>query len=603
LAGRPRKNVSQTQTPKQDSSNTLYTLENTANRWTNLFSSKYGNCDLLLAMQNALSKNPYVQNQRLKQLKSYPVFYDRNTLEIALQSPQSNEQTLREASYALSSSVFPLYKLMRMYPDILTYKGYAYSKYVPTKDLNTPRYKSDSKIVHMFLDKFKPKYTFRRIAQEVFKEGKRAYIYRQSINTETGKEKVDYALLQELASDWWKPTYKGADNYIGASFNFTYFWQVGTSIDQFPPVFRQYYEELMGCTNKTSTGYEIDYGKAPQNSSVEFTGGNWFFWKELPNDLCFVFSCDESNVWIVPPFISLFLQAQDLSNYLLLQQQLTSIPLNSIVLGEIPFHDNGSGSKSGGYTNDLRLNDTMVTGFLDMFNGIAPSGSSMFAAPFQNMKLFNFPQVPNGEKIYTEALQQFIGSAAVNGLQTTSEKPSISQVKAAMSIEAGFADVLYDQFMNCINVIFEKWLNLKFCWRYKIFGDRFSDKDTIQSLKDGLSMGQSYLLPKYAAMHDLDIEDTDALANQVKSSGIYNKMIMVKSAFQSSDKKNGRPINEDPMSDGTGNSQDSGMNTAEGRTFTIRKCLVCGEEVDKDLYPFCSEECMEEFKETNYEEE
>jgi hypothetical protein len=249
-------------------------------------------------------------------------------------------------------------------------------------------------------------------------------------------------MLQELPSDWWKVTSKSENSYLVASMNFTYFWTPGTSVSQFPPIIEEYYRELMGCSERTGNGnYKINVNKKPKDVLVEFIGGNWYFWKELPSDLCWVFSFDESHIWQIPPFIGLFLTAQDLSAYGLLQQQLLSIPLYGLLTAQIPFHDGSN--KTGTYTNDLRLSNEMVTGFTQLFANIAPPGVSIFANPFDDIKYHKFESVPNANAITMEALNQFSGTAGTSGLVSTSPKPSIATVKNSQLVESRFADVVY----------------------------------------------------------------------------------------------------------------------------------------------------------------
>lgn len=559
----PKKN--KVEESKQEDIN-QFSLEATAEKWSTLFSKKYAGYDYMSAFGNAFTNNPFIQNQRLKQLKSLPNFHSRDTIESAVQQPEFSEQTLREASWGLSSTAYPLYKIMRFYSDVLTYNYYAYSKYVDEADMKTPRYKSDSKLVHMFLDRLQPKYTFRRIALEVAREGKRAYVLRLDADNKTGSEKVDTAFLQELPSNWWKPTSKTGDSYLGVSFNFAYFWQAGTSIEQFPPIFKQYYEELMHYTIEKDGKKSIDIANIQGDAIVEYNKGNWYYWHELDPSTTFVFSSDESHVWISPSFAGLFLQIQDLSSYQLLQQQLTSIPLNSMVLAQIPLHDEST-NKTGSKTNDLRLSDMLVTGFQMLFSDIAPSGTGLYVSPFENYQHITFPQVPNGEKIYHEALSQIVATAGTNGLMSTSDKPTSTQVKSAQLIEKRVADVIYDQFMNCVNIIFEQHLGLKYNWKFKMFGDIFTHSEELQSVEKGLSLGMNYLLPKYGAMHNMDMEDINTLADQVNSSGIYDKFKPLVSAFQSKgeDGKVGRKIDTSGDEDATVQSQDAGSNVSEGR--------------------------------------
>jgi len=570
--GRPKKNISTPIEQKTITQTTEQKIENIKNRWNEIFSN-FSNVDYIAAMQTWYTSNPYVQNDRLKNLKTNPVFVDRETLESSLQSPQNNERSLRQMSWSLLANTYPYYKILRMYADILTYKHYAYPKFVTKEEMDTPRFKSDSKIVSMLIDKIQPEYNFRRIVLETMIEGKRAYTVRIKVDTTTGKENVSHFLLQELPSNWWRPVAKSDASYYVPSFDFTYFWQAGTSIKQFPPEFAKYYEELMFVSIKDKNGnWDLDENKMPDLKEKGFLyenkGGKWYLWHEIEDG--FVFSADESNAWMSPTFTGLFLAGQDLQSYYTLQTQLASIPLYGLVTGEIPLADE---NKTGNYVNDMRLSPDVVVGLTNQATSILPPGVSFYAAPFQNMKFEQFEEQVNSSKIYTDALQQFLGSSGTTGLVSTSNKPSVAQVKAAEKIESRYADVFYGQFENFMNIVFSKYVKLSFVWNFKIFGDVFSDEDRTQRLKDGLSMGIIQLMPEYLAMSNLDMESATAIGNWVDSTGLYDQMKSLTSTFNSKSQSgtNGRPAKPDSEvdNDSTAASKDGGQNTSKNRSFDL----------------------------------
>lgn len=541
------------------------------NRWNKLFEKYFTNgFDYMSTIQSWYTANPYVQNQRLKNLKANPIFYDRETLEKSLESPSNSEMPLRQMSWNLTANTHPYYKIIRMYADILLYKSYAYPKYVEKEEFNTPRFKSDSKVVHKLLDAFQPAYTFRRIVTECLIEGKRAYVLRVKANFTTGKEKVDYFTLQELPSLWWKPVAKSNDSYYVPSFNFTYFWSPGTTVKQFPPEFEAMYAELMGVKIENSDGsWSVNMEKVPASFDVEFKAGEWYLWREIPN--AFVFSADESNAWQTPPFLGLFLAGQDLQSYYTLQTQLTSIPLYGILSGEVPLADQ---NKSGNYVNDLRLSPDLVVGLTAQANSILPAGVSAFFSPFANVKFNQFEEQVNSSKIYTQALQQFLGTSGTSSLISTTEKPSVAQVKASEKIEGRFSDIFYGQFENFMNIVFAKYVELKYTWRFHIFGTIFNEKDRKQELKDGISLGNTSMMLEYLAYNDLDLESANTISDWVDNTGLYDKMKVTATAFNSkmpdgnSDKAGRKSKDADSVdNDSTAASQDSGMNTADMKSF------------------------------------
>jgi len=587
--GRPKTKIAVNQDPNSTDSKTLspeinQAYQEVSNRWTKIF-NQYGNsADYTSAMQSWYTSNPYVQNQRLKNLKSMPVFQDRASLESDLENPGNNEMALREHSWALMSGTYAYYKMMKLYSDILTYNNYAYPCYVDAKEMDTPRFKSDSKVVHMLLDKIQPSYTFRRIVLECLEEGKRAYVYRLGVNTITGSENIDYFLLQELPSDWWKPVEKSNESYYVPSFNFTYFWQPGVSVKQFPPEFEEYFAEVMGFSSKDEkTGvYKVDDLNAAKSKGFDYeynnSTGEWYLWHVIDDG--FVFSVDESNPWISPVFTGLFLSASDLQAYYTLQTQLTSIPLYGLVTGEIPIADDG---KSGFTPNATKITPDMALGFEAKANSMLPPGVSFLSAPFTDMKLQQFNEQVNSSVIYGRSLSQYLNNAGLGALYPTSDRPSVAQVQSSQKIESRFADVFYKQFENFLYCVFQRLYNLqnedrrlKYIWKFRMFGNVFEDKDKRAEIFQAINSGQSYLLPEYIAYSGLNIESANCLVDYVKSFKIYEKFEVLTSAFnakQSTDgaeKKNGRPeVSMDSIdNDNTAASKDSGDNLGESKNFS-----------------------------------
>ena len=433
-------------------------------------------------------------------------------------------------------------------------------------------------------------------------EGKRAYYLRQSYNTTTDKESVDYVYFQLLPSDWYKIIKHSTDSYEVVAFNFAYFWQAGTNLGQFPPIFSQYYSELMSAVTVDEKGRRwIDPFKTPEDVVVEYNKETmtWFYWKELPADECFVFSFTESDDLQISPFSSLLLQAQDLASYSLLQQQLLTVPLYSMILGELPLHDD---NKSGSHLDYFRLSPEAVVSFEAKINSSMPPGTTYAVVPSTNNKLYTFQEVPNANSIYNTGLQQMINTSGASTLMTTTEKPSVAQVAAGKIIETRYIDRVYDQFAWACNIILKNMYekgDLKYRWQFYIHGDAFSEKDEISAVEKSLSMGQIELLPKYLSYHDKTLLDAISDAEWVESSGIYEKFKPLVNSYSVSttEKTNGRPKADidNIENDNTAASIDEGTNTGDMRfSSEYTTCPVCGKRFKIiDNSPFCSEECKE----------
>jgi hypothetical protein len=581
--GQPKKiAVEQTANGTASEKPKIFTVEGLMSQWGPVvkdYSSRMGNQSTFFAY------DPYVQNARLKMLKTNPTFPDRSELEDAIKAPGTSEYLLRATSWALTANSYPYYKMLRLYSDVLLYNHYVYPKYVEKKELTTPRFKNEQKFINKWVDSFDPKRTFRRIVAETLIEGKRAYVYQQKLDYKNAD--VTYAALQELPSNWWKPTFKSTDSYFGVSFNFAYFWSPGTSPKQFPPIFQKYYDELLGMSTVTRDKVKLDMDKISHSSfDVEFTANKWYIWAELPASDVWCFSADESHAWQVPPFLGLFLSFQDLGSYQFLQTQLASIPLYGILSGEVPMHTDTK-TTSSQTPDDLRLSPGMLGMLTDQAHSMTPSGVGAFLAPVENIKFHQFQEQVNSSKIYTEALQQTIATSGLTGLQSTSEKPTVAMVKASQLVEKRFADIFYPQFIKFVHTIFEKKLTLKYEWRFDIFGDVFSEQNAIDTLSKQLAQGQSYLLPKLLAYHNLDMDGVNGISDWVNSSDIFDKMKVPPNANTQAAKENAsagigpnvakekKPVGHpaldeaDIENDSTAANSDSGTNKGEDRQFTV----------------------------------
>lgn len=556
------------------------TFQQVENKWKKVF-SQYGNFGGIFPGQYITSagakfvNDPYLLNQRIKQLSTLPSFVERDDIEESLKNPENNEYNIRQATHSMLRLTYPLYRLQMLYEGILTYKSYIEPKYVQKDEMKTPRFLSDWKFIDMWHKKLDPERQFRRIVGEVIPEGKRAYYLRQSYNSTTNKECVDYVYFQVLPSDWYKIIKHSTNSYEVVAFNFAYFWQAGTNLGQFPPIFAKYYQELMDATEIDKNGRRwIDPLKTPEDVVIEYNQEkmSWFYWKELPSDECFVFSFTETDDLQISPFSSLLLQAQDLASYSLLQQQLLTVPLYSMLLGELPLHDN---NKSGNYLDDFRLSPEAVAAFEQKVNSSMPPGTTYNIVPSVKNTLYHFQEVPNANTIYNTGLQQMINTSGASTLMTTTEKPSVAQVGVGKIIETRYIDRIYDQFMHACNIILNNMYccgDLKFRWQFYIHGDAFSEKDKLDQIEKSLSLGMVQFMPKYLSYYGKSLMDAVTDIDWVESSGIYSKFKPLINPYGSSNNstssnKNGRPKADiDKIeNDNTAASIDSGTNVAENR--------------------------------------
>lgn len=554
---------------RQKVKNRNYTIDDIGKKYSDIY-KKYGDTKGLNFL-NTFINSPYIQNERVNSLSTRPYFNDREEIEKALKNPSNYDLMLRSTSWSLLSNTYPYYKMIKLYSDILTYNYYTFPRNIKNKDeFNSDKFKKEERLVNSFIDAIKPQYTFRRIAMESCIEGKRAYILRQNFNKNSGK--VDYAILQALPSDWWKITSKTQDSYYGISFNFAYFWQPGADISQFPDIFREFYDNIKGSFQiDKSKGrvVPIENKKIPNNVILEYINDQYYMWMDMPPNIVWCFSVDESNSWQVPPFIGLFLSLQDLNSYQYLQSQLASIPLYGVITGEVPFNEK---NKSGSHINDFAISPEVYIGEEYRANAIFPPGISALYTPIKNMKLHQFQEQVNSSKIYTDAMQQTIATAGLTGLQSTTDKPTIAMIKASEKIETRFIDFMYRQFEHFMEVVFEDILVLDYDWKFEMFGSVFTIDDEKNDLANKVSTGHSYLLPRLLACYNLNLKNADIICDYIDVCGIYDKLKTPPSAYQAgndSGKGPGRAeIDDDDVdNDNTALSKESGTNKMENRAY------------------------------------
>lgn len=548
--------------------------------------------------------NPEIRNVVLKNIKTMPYLPDRDTVENALSNPRNNEKLLRSIGSNLINTCYPLYKLIRFYSDILTYKGYVHSQGVKQEAMSKPRFNKEKRFVQQWIDKLQPERTFRRITSEVFKEGKRAYVWMDkyekdvtnkfeeddgnkietiSASFDEYNRKVKHVMLKELPDDYIKIVGISPNSYYTIAFNFAYFLGGnGVDIKDYPPVFKEYYDILNSAKGefKTSKGKkslfsfdEKKLGNLVVKSEYDSSKRSYCYWVDIPSTEAIVFSSDESTPIQAPNFMGLYLMSVDLQGYSMMQQQLTGIPLHSFIVGSIPVNPDNAKAP-------LVLESQAVNYYLDLINSIMPDGTRYFMTPSQDNKFFSFRDQPGSIKVYTSALQDLISSAGMSGLLSTTDKPSLAQIKTSQMLETRFADILYPQYVDCVNRKLDRLTNLgylRYNWRYKMFGNKFDDKQDQEMVNKNLSLGQSFYLPKALAYQDLSMCDAEDLANEVIASGLYDKMIQLVSSYQSSgneENKTGRPETKEPDNDNTAKSKESGSNTTDGR---IVSALFSGE--------------------------
>jgi hypothetical protein len=531
--------------------------------------------------------NPFIQNARVKQIATKAKDFSRDSMEKMLKNPSENEEGLKSASWFFYNTITPMTKLYHMYADILTYRWWLIPEMGFYDGAVAKGWKKIYNDCADWIKRLKPKSIFREIVLDVIREGKVPYYLREDNDGKT-------IILQKLPVDYIKIIGKTELGWCYA-FNFMYFLKPGTSVEQFPPEFAEWYKEFV-CTVDCSNGKQVKVvGDIPQDVTIEMSRGKaYYYWKELPPSHAFMFGFDQTIPDILPPLMSMFLNSNDLVQYKMLEQELLSIPLRQILTATIPINQN---NKTGSSVNDTAISPDLLTLYQAIIQASLPNSVAFVAAPFEKFDLFEFQHTMSRDSIVGEAVANFYKESGLGSLITTNDKPSIAAIKTQQWLESRFIDKIYNQFELFINSTISRYWKDSIKMVCHMAGNIFYDPDRLTSIEKDISTGNSNLYLEYLSFSEMDLTSVVASMDIVKESGAYEKMELPKTAQSEAAKvqaeiaekalvtptatapkvpkeKNpndtnpvGRPTKaiEDVTSDGSEETKDRGANTGEAR--------------------------------------
>ena len=558
------------------------------------------------ALSNAMLNNPFLQNQRLRRISSNASAKSKTDLQKALQSPQGNEQLFREESLFLSFTNYVYHSLLNLYRDIPLYNYYYTPKYVDKKDMNGDNFKKESKKVDKILKAFKVKQTFKKINKATQVEGKTTWLLRRSMQNNGD---IDFFVLQKLDSDMVKLTSIGSDQNFICSFNFMIFLNPMYSLDFYPPIFKEIFQELLdnGVIIEDSKGnlrfspqalaLAQNEGKLTYDGTFENSNNNYLYWVQLPQTLAWTFSQDESHVNAFPDTIGLFMDLSELDGYRWIQSSILSNVVSSILTAEVPYiKDAQAGSDASVFSPDS------IIGFENLFKQNVSNMVLPFFAPFENYKLFTIENQPENLNIIYSRLRDLVATSGTSSLLGITEKPTVAMTVAAKQLAASHCDYLTRQFENFLNYAVNNEFNLKYDWKITLWGDIYHWRDDVKIAKELLSGGVKSVLPKILSAEDMSLEDCICTSDYIDSLGIHFNEVE-----EQISNPVGRPTLDDDQvqNDNTAISKDAGNNVSENKEFSVNInldkmsvlsenfCASCGKKLENNEEFLC-DLCLEE---------
>lgn len=523
------------------------------------------------------ANQPQIQNARIKAISSLPVDYTKEEIGEFLRTPYQNEQPLRQTSEILRWTAYPYFKISKTYQDIPTYHYCATPLYLTSEDAKSEEYKREERLIDKVNKTLRPDIQAHRIAGEAVSQGKVFYSLR--VNADKVHNKVNYAFLQQLPTDWcW---IVGKNNLSGwtISFNMFYFMQPGTDPLQYGDLFKPYLDDFnsmfeepksrkrgemavyasVPCKGKDIHFYPCNIkSNATGNPKTFKQNGEWYYYVTLPVDKVYAFEIDDTTPAVASPLSGLMLTYSQQSDYEAAQLSLLLNPLIKIFTGEIPyFQDNGS-TVEDGYRLSRGGRLLFETLFQELMLKNNTSGASFFSAPVQNIKSHDFTESANANEISSSFNKYGMAKAGLSGIIPVDEDVKAGQAEISAKLESRYSNCIYKQFERMMDNLYES-LNLKHAFRFTMFGSIYTDNELRENLEKRVSNGDTSVYPYLAALDGQSMLDKVAVMNGVEASGFLDMLTPPATSYtQSADGKTvGRPKNK-KITEGNEKSADSG---------------------------------------------
>lgn len=511
--------------------------------------------------------NPYVQNQRVKGISTRPAGKTKTEVAQMIEKPESSELGLRQVEHALEYSSYPLFHIRATYANLLTYKSYVAPEFCDREDANKDEFWREWKLAEKLRRALDIGAEAHKIAGQVLQEGKVFYIAR--VGADKPHNKIDHAFLQQLPSDWCKIVGFNNKTKYTVAFNLMYFAQYGTDWRQYGSLFAPYINLFAQSVTPAPKGVgktllfakesSIDLRRVKAlgaDAEVYYQNGRWFYWVTLPADEVFTFECDDTNRNVVSPFTGLFLNLIQLSQMEQIQLDLIQNPLVSILTGQIPYWDNRETNIADSYKLSNAGREFFQQVWADMLAANNTGGIGLFMAPLENMRLESLAEAPSAMDIVTKGYQDTISQSGLSGILPSAGDTRAGAVQVSFQIECQFLKEVYRGIERMMRVLLER-MNLKWDWRFTMFGSLYEDEKTEERCLKGMEHGMLPDLLIYNALRDRSIFDDLSLSDAVLSCDLMNKRRPLITSFSAKQEnglppqsEGGRPAKEDVTTDG-----------------------------------------------------
>lgn len=545
---------------------------------------------------NSYVPDPNVQNRRVKGISSLPNAYGKNDIVGFLKNPDNSERPLRQVSNILEYTAYPYFKLRKTYQDLLTYRYYSYPCYIDESEAKEKEFLREWRLIDKINASIRPSDTAHEIAGHCLRDGKAFYILRHDVDK--AHNAVNYAFLQQLPQDWTKIVGFNNVSKYSIAFNMMYFLQPGATWTQFGDLFRPYVESFKnvlspatpkrgskGVVYASADGYRLDRGRiaamkanatGEEEYRIEYENGQWLFWVNLPADAVWTFECDDVSRNVISPLIGLALSMSQIAQYEDVQMELVQNPLVACVLGEMEYRDDTAYAAEDAYKLSPSGRMFFENLWYQMLRANNTSGIGIYSAPLKNLHLEQLAEAPSATEVSSKGYAYAMMKSG-NGILPMDTEPRAGSVQISAKIESQFARGIYGAFERMMNYLYGA-LNLRFDWRFRMFGDIFTEESELESCRKGLTLGLLSETLKYNALMGHSMLEDLSMSNAVIGMGIMDKRVPLSTSYTMSGNGNppsdkaaktktvpkeidtgGRPkAEEQPDTEGQEGSQDAG---------------------------------------------
>ena len=158
--------------------------------------------------------------------------------------------------------------------------------------------------------------------------------------------------------------------------------------------------------------------------------------------------------------------------------------------------------------------------------------------------------------IVTKGYQDTISKTGLSGIIPAAGDTRAGAVQVSFYIHCQFLKEVYRGTERMMQVLFER-LNLRFDWRFTMFGSLYEDEKTEERVMKGMEHGLLPDLLIYNALRDRSLLDDLTFSDAVLASGIMDKRLPLITSFSAKQQdglpprsEGGRPPVEDVTTDG-----------------------------------------------------